>query len=61
MSEIDQKIREAALALGQALTEGGKDYYVHCHSIEVTTIESEGSQFAWTVYVSEQTNRDIAP
>lgn len=59
--ETDKKIQEAALALGRALTEGGKDYYVHAHSIEVTKIESDGRDFAWTIHVDETVTREIAP
>jgi hypothetical protein len=60
-SETDKKIQEAAKALSRALTQGGKDYYVHAHSVEVTRIDSATREFAWTVHVSETVTRDIAP
>ena len=57
----DERIRAAALELGAALTEGGKDYYVTAHAIDVTRFESPARQFAWSVEVEETAHRRIAP
>lgn len=62
MNEKDEKIRQAAQALAQALTEGGKQYSIYAHAIDVTCIESEGRQFAYNVEVEELSSpRRIAP
>lgn len=62
MNEKDEKIRQAANALAQALTEGGKSYSVYANTIEVTHIESEGREFAYSLEVEEiSAPRRIAP
>jgi hypothetical protein len=62
MSERDEKIRQAASALAKVLTEGGKNYTVYAHTMDVTNIESEGRQFAYSVEVEEVASpRRIAP
>lgn len=62
MNERDEQIRQAANLLAQALTNGGKNYTVYAHTIDVTCIESEGRQFAYSVEVEEvPAPRRIAP
>lgn len=62
MSDSDEKIRLAAKALAQALTETGKNYSVYAQSYEVTRLESEGRQFAYSIEVEEvAAPRRIAP
>ena len=60
-NEADERIKAAAEELSAALTEGGKDYWVQASSIEVTRLQSVGREFAYTVTVTEQSTRQIAP
>lgn len=57
----DERIKKAAAELSAALSEGGKDYWVQADSIEVTRLESASREFVYTVRVTEQASRLIAP
>lgn len=57
----DAPIREAAQALASALTEGGGEYEVSVHSIDVTAYGDDGKRWAYEVRVIEHRDREIAP
>ena len=57
----DERIKRAAAELGAALSEGGKDYWVQADSIEVSRLESASREFVYTIKVTEQASRQVAP
>lgn len=57
----DERIRKAAAELSDALTEAGGNFSVWANAVEVTTVESSGPQYAWTIDVEERSTRRIAP
>lgn len=57
----DERIKQAAAELSAALSEGGKDYWVQADSIEVTRLESASREFVYTIKVTEQASRQVAP
>ncbi len=61
MNETDERITAAAKELSAALTAGRKDYWVTAHGIEITNADSPCREWAWTVHVTEASQRDIAP
>ena len=58
-TEERQKIRRAADALAEALTEGREDYDIFAHRIDVTNIESEGKEYAYQLIIRAVTEEEF--
>lgn len=56
----EDRIRAAAKALSEALTEGGSSYHVSASGIGVSTRDN-WIQYVWEVHVEENPSRRIAP
>lgn len=57
--EKDRAIREAAIALANALTAGGKDYNIFFHRIDVTTVGDSGLRYRYDAHITEVHERTI--